>query len=325
MKTNILKQIIMKTKLFKTACCYSLLLLFVAMAMSCSKKDSPAPLPDDEAVAVQFSSNIGNLSPLIRPAAVGSSWENSDAIGVFMVNHGTTNVRGDATNRKYVTAAGNGTFAADGAGNTIYYPVNGDKVDFITYYPYQSSITTLGNYPVNVATQTTPAAIDLLYATANNSGSGYDKSNASAVALTFDHKLSKLTLNTSVAAGSTEIIAADLLTMTVTIAGMNTQASFNLAAGTLGAGSSKANITPKTVTAGAKYEAILLPENFTGVTVTFSISAGNGAGNYVWNVPNGTFEAGKDHVNAITFTDSGISVTGTINDWIVENGSGHTF
>jgi hypothetical protein len=199
-------------------------------------------------------------------------------------------------------------------------------VDFIAYYPYVSSIATLGAYSVNVATQGSPAAIDLLYAKATNSGSGYDKTNASPVALTFNHQLCKLTLNTSVAAGATQITAADLATMTISIAGLSTQASFDLATATLGTASVPASITPFTVTAGAKYEAILLPGSFSGVSVTFTITAGAHPGTYVWNVPAGTFDAGKEYVNGITFTDSGtVSVTGTIIDWTVVNQPGHEF
>jgi hypothetical protein len=210
--------------------------------------------------------------------------------------------------------------------STIYYPGNGDKVDFIAYYPYVSSITTLGNYSVNVTTQTTPAAIDLLYAKATNGSSGYDKSNTSAVALTFGHQLCKLTLNTSVPAGSTQFASSDLTTMTVSIAGMNTTALFNLATGALGTASNVAAITPRTVAAGAKYEAILLPIAFTGVSVTFGITAGNNPGDYVWNVPNDTFEAGKEYVYNISFTgDGAVSVSGTINDWEVVNKPGHDF
>jgi hypothetical protein len=300
------------------------------MTWSCSKDDKVTVLPKDEPVAVQFNSNIGNLairSSGVKPLAAGSSWAANDAIGVFMVNHSTTTVRDAATNRKYTTSSGgaSGNFTPD-AGNTVYYPVNGDKVDFISYYPYVASITTLGAYSVDVSDQSTPATIDLLYAKATNSGNGYDKTNTSAVALSFSHQLCKFTLNTSVAGDATQIFAADLTDMTISIAGMNTEASFNLAAGTLGAGSSVAAITPRTATAGAKYEAILLPGSFSGVTVTFVISTGAGAGTYVWNVPDDAFEAGKEYVNDITFTDAGtVSVTGTIVDWVPETGAGHTF
>jgi hypothetical protein len=293
------------------------------MTWSCKKNDSVTPLPEDEPVAVQFSSNIGGHTPIIKPLAAGSAWASNDAIGVFMVNNGSSNVRDGATNKKYVTASGDGTFAPDGTGNTVYYPVNSDKVDFIAYYPYVSSITTLGAYSVNVSTQTTPATIDLLYATATNGGSGYDKSNASSVALSFSHKLSKLTLNVSTT--STQITAGDLSSMTVSIAGLNTQASFNLGTGALGAASSVANITPRTVTAGSKYEAILLPGSFSSVSVTFTITAGSNPGTYVWNIPDGAFEAGKEYIYSVSFTDGNVSVTGTITDWTPVNGPEHAF
>jgi hypothetical protein len=289
------------------------------MAWSCKKDDSAAPPPEDKAVAVRFSSNIGGLASLVRSSALkasGTAWAGNDAIGVFMVNHGSNDVRNEATNKRYVTATGNGNFAP-AAADTIYYPVNGDKVDFIAYYPYVSSISTLGAYAVNVSDQSAPAAIDLLYAKADNSSAGYDESNTSSVALTFSHKLSKLTLNIAAPTASTLITAPDLASMTVSIAGLNTQASFNLAAGTLGAASAPAAITPYVVTAGAKYEAILLPGDFSGVSVTFGVTAGSSPGNYVWNIPNGAFEAGKEYVYSVSFTGASndVSVTGVINPW----------
>jgi hypothetical protein len=257
--------------------------------------------------------------------ASGSTWGAGDAIGVFMVDKGTINVRNSEANKKYVTSTGNGTFAPATSPDTVYYPVNGDKVDFIAYYPYALSITTLGAYPVNVANQSNPAAIDLLYAKATNGGSGYDKTNAFPVTLSFSHQLSKLTLNVSAPEASTQITPADLTTMTVSIAGLNTSASFNLAAGTLGAASVPAAITPRTVTAGEKYEAILLPGSFSGVSVTFTITDGKNPDAYVWNLNADTFQAGKEHVYSVSFTDGAIAVTGVITDWTVENGQNHVF
>ena len=310
----------MKKNVFQLVCIAAVAIL---MTWSCKKDDSVTPLPEDEQqVAVQFSSNIGGLvvRPAAHKAAVGSSWDNNDAIGVFMVDNGINTVRNDATNKRYITAAGNGNFAPGGVTDTVYYPINGDKVDFISYYPYVSSINTLGAYSVNVSDQSAPAAIDLLYAKATNGGSGYDKTNTSPIALSFSHQLFKLTLNIPAPAGSTQITTADLVTMTVRIAGMNTHAQFNLATGTLGTASNVANIMPLMVTAGAKYEAILLPGDFSGVSVTFGITAGNNPGDYVWNIPDGAFEAGKEYVYSVSFTGEpgDVSVTGVINPWELE-------
>jgi hypothetical protein len=71
------------------------------------------------------------------------------------------------------------------------------------------------------------------------------------------------------------------------------------------------------VTAGAKYEAILLPGDFSGVSVTFGVTDGGNPGNYVWNVPNDAFEAGKEYVYSISFTGAPgeVAVIGVINPW----------
>ena len=58
-----------------------------------------------------------------------------------MLEHGMKTVTDDATNRKYVTTAGDGKFTPAGTEQTIYFPLNADeKVDFIAYYP-QTDLT----------------------------------------------------------------------------------------------------------------------------------------------------------------------------------------
>jgi hypothetical protein len=289
----------------------------MTMLSSCKKSD-PAQEDPDVAVAVRFSSNIGNTATLTK--AFDSSWEASDAIGVFMTNNGAATVSNEATNKKYVTSSGDGNFAADGTVNDIYYPANGGKVDFIAYYPYQSSIATLGSYNVIVSNQSTPAAIDLLYAKATNSGNGYDKTHTSPIALNFAHKLSKLELSVSATTAS-GITSAELAAMTVKITGLKTTASFDLATGTLGAAATPADITLHTVTAGSLYDAILLPTGaFTDgeLTVTFTITGGINDGTYTWNVPAGAFDPATQYNYAVAIGGGGVVtgvMTGGITSW----------
>jgi formylglycine-generating enzyme required for sulfatase activity len=177
-------------------------------------------------------------------------------------------------------------------------------VDFIAYYPWKSG-QTLGNYPVDVSTQTNPAAIDLLY---SNNATGKNKSSG-AVQLSFTHALAKLALTVQKGTG-----IASLSGLTATIKGMNTQANFDLSAGTFGAASAQADITPLcTQTPGAatdgKYEALLLPLSMTGVTVEFAL---NGA-TYTWTPAASTpalnaLQGGYRHDYTITVNKTGITV-----------------
>ena len=278
--------------------------LAALMLTACSHDENP---DTNNPVAATFTAGI-NLT-----RASVSTWDAGDAIGIYMVaNGGTSTVH--AANTQYTAAASgtNGTFNAV-AVNEIYYPQSG-KVDFISYYPYDGSLSG-DTYNVNVATQTTPAEIDLLWAKADNSGTGYDKGNTSAVALGFSHKLTKLVLKTTAGAGVNSLTG-----MTVSIKGMNTTNTFDVKAGTFGTAAAPAPITPLTVTDGAQYEAIILERTVAAlgdVTVEFTVDGDV----FVWQVPAGTaFNSGEEHTWNITIKRTGIDFTGTITNWTTGTG-----
>ncbi|MGJ1224795.1 fimbrillin family protein [Sphingobacterium siyangense] len=283
-------------------------LLFLATAAaavtsSCQK----APISEQELTkAVTFSSTISNQ---VTTKAAGANWESNDAIGVFMkTGSGLSNVL--ASNKQYVTTKGDGNFSASSITEEINYPADGSNVDFIAYYPYQTTITN-NIYPVNVADQTQQNKIDLLYAN-NVTGANKNKPNAQ---LQFGHKLSKVEL--TVAAGTG---VSSLSGLTVTYNGFNTTANFDLATGKLAAGANPAAIKAKT-TAGTSTtlaEAILLPvASVAGAKVEFKI----GNETYTWTLPSSTtYEAGKKYSYNITLQEqagnnAAIVASGNITDW----------
>jgi hypothetical protein len=287
-----------------------LMAAFVAAMMipSCGKDEKEL---DVRKVEVRFSPNI-NVS---RTKAAGNSWSAGDAVGVFMVDNGDVTVSGGNANKKYVAGAagtaGNFAAAEPRENNVMYYPEEGDDVDFIAYYPYRQDISTLGTYSVNVAAQTSPADIDLLYAqTSETSPDGYSNSYTLPVPLAFKHQLSRLTLNIT----SSGLTPEQLQNLQITLQGLNTTASFNLADGTLGNPGGVADVTPCTVTAGSRYEAIVVPQVIAASTVgvLFEIS---GVISYTYSVPAVTFEKGKEYQYTANITLSNITVTGTIDDW----------
>ncbi len=283
-------------------------LLFLATAAaavtsSCQK----APVSEQEITkAVTFSSTISNQ---VTTKAAGANWESNDAIGVFMkTGSGLSNVL--ASNKQYVTTKGDGNFNASSTTEEINYPADGSNVDFIAYYPYQTTITN-NIYPVNVADQTQQNKIDLLYAN-NVTGANKNKPNAQ---LQFGHKLSKVEL--TVAAGTG---VSSLSGLTVTYNGFNTTANFDLATGTLAAGANPAAIKAKTTagTSSTLAEAILLPvANVAGAKVEFKI----GNETYTWTLPSSTtYEAGKKYSYNITLQEqagnnAAIVASGNITDW----------
>jgi endonuclease G len=261
----------------------------VMTAVSCRKTGSVTYEVLASPVKVQFNSNIGNEAVRAVPASVGSNWTGGDAIGVFMVAHNSTsNVLLNANNKKYVTQSGgtNGSFNPAN-GHEIYYPADpGVRVDFIAYYPYDEDITGLGDpVSVNVSAQNDPEAIDLLYAnTVSTTPAGYNRAEVPRAHLVFAHKLSNVVINIS----STDISAEDLAAYltSVKIKGTNTTASFNLSLVTLGGQDAVADITAHTVTAGSKYDAILIPGSYDAgelkIEFTISGSSANHNGTYTY-------------------------------------------
>jgi hypothetical protein len=279
--------------------------LSVALLVGCSRDDEATNAP----VAVRFTSAIAQSSPTAR--ATGTTWAMNDNIGVFMVNAGSTTIAEGADNKKYTTTDGS-NFSAAGA--DIFFPVYGSNVDFIAYYPYTTSVTGWSLYDVIIGNQSMQENLDLLY---SKDATGKNKNTIGNVALTFKHQLSKVILNTTVGIGLT-----DLSTMSVTIKGMDTRATFNLATGALTTTSTIADITPLTILAGSKYEAIVLPATFSAagaVTIEFALSDEV----FTWKSPADlVLEAGKQYIYDMTITRTSVSVTCTITDWNNENRNG---
>lgn len=290
--------------------------LAVALCLGSCDKNEEAIVDNGE---VRFTAGIGKeavATPQSR--ASGTEWGPGDDIGIFMVTHGNTDIAESAENKKYTTATGNGNFAAV-LGHEIYYPMDNAKVDFIAYYPHKEGAA-LG-IPLDVViatnqTSDTQADTDLMWAKADNSGPGYAKDAAIPVALDFSHRLSKLTMNCKldVSMGSATLDGA-----TVTIHGMNTKQTFNLATGTLtGTPGTPVSITPRKLSnapagCAAAYDAIILPgEYFLGaLSVDFTI----GAETFTWYINNITFDPGNEYIYEVTIKRTGVSATGTISPW----------
>ena len=316
----------MKKNLIKST--FMLMALAAAVLTSCSK-DEIQDEPSDG--IVRFTAGVSNHavqdgSPTTK--AAGTAWAAGDAIGIFMVNNGTTTVAENAVNRQHTTT-GDGNFTA-AAGHEIYYPMDGSAVDFIAYYPHTPGVTISGAISVNVAgTQdaTKQAACDLLWTKANGTaGAGYSKTSGSTVALAFDHKLAKIVMNVKVA-GNTGIVANDFNSASVVINGMSTETNMYVSDGILEAPTEPANITPRKLTAAASgflasYDAIILPHTYDTnvVTVVFTVNSEP----YTWKLTtaNAAFVGGNEYTYEVELTRTGVNVIGTINPWTGINRGG---
>jgi len=277
------------------------LLLFVAAC----RKDRGNDVIDVAANEVRFSASINGQ---VKTKATGDKWDANDAIGVFMKT-GTGLSNALASNKKYITTAGDGEFKASATDQSIFYPESG-TVDFVAYYPYLQTLSGT-NYSVNVANQTNQAAIDLMYATAN----GLSK-NSTAAQLAFTHQLSKIEITVKNGNG-----VPSLTGLSTTLIGLKNNASFDLATGTLSGQAQVGNIQAKnSVTNGVTLaEAIVIPTtDETGIKAIFTI----GSKTYTLALPATTkFEAGKKYAYEVELRgeggDSGIAIAlkATIVNW----------
>lgn len=233
---------------------------------SCSNDEDVNEVNNGE---VRFTAGIGHQA-VATPAAsraADTAWDAGDKIGIFMVKHGETTIAESASNKKFTTATGDGNFTPV-TGYEIYYPMDASPVDFIAYYPHANAVTLDADIPVEIATTQTTASqatCDLLWARANGtSGNGYNKESTSAVALTFGHCLTKITMNCKLDAS---VGVSNLDAATVTIKGMNARNTFDLKTGTLGTPAKPTAITPRKLAApvatyAATYDAIILPATY---------------------------------------------------------------
>ncbi len=260
---------------------------------------------------VHFDSNIRPLTT----RAFDAKWEANDAIGIFMTNAGTslaTVVQLPATNKQYITVAGDGKFVPANEENKIVFPEADQKVDFVAYYPHTAGLESGNLYNINVSKQDPQNAIDLLYS--DNLKSVSASTPKEQILFNFRHILSKLVFNVSMESGS--IISG----MSAKLKGFEPKAKFNLSNATLTNEEGVADFAA--VVKGSTVEAIVVPNKTPIGTVEFFI----GDKTYIWTPKQDltSLESGKKYSFDIKLTQGGEAVTlnpgGTISDWEVVDG-----
>ena len=233
---------------------------------SCQKNESRI-----EQAALQFSPTIVGQ---INTKATGTSWDKDDQIGIYMIKSGQ-----QLTETSIVNGTNNHIFTINGAifqsKSPIFLPE--EQVDFIAYYPYKSIVDF--QYPIDLADQTNPLALDFMYAdNAKNI-----KNTNNTVPLNFVRQLSKITIHLSI----TNTAALEANQITVSIPSVHIQGGFDLSTGTLNINpTAKKDVQGKvTVDANktATVEFILLPgEDITGKAIKFIAPNGD---SYTWTTP----------------------------------------
>lgn len=277
--------------------------------VSCTDNDENSEWTGSEGVVFTTS---------IQSRVSGNSWNANDKVGIFMTPNGSEIASATVANKKYLAQTNGSLVAAPGEG--IYLPATG-KVDFIAYYPYSNALS--GNVmDVNVADQSKPGAIDLLY---SNETKGVEAANGKTIALKFVRKMSKITLDMT----KDETIES-FEGLKVEMKGIATEGKFDLAKGTVKATDGKntqavamniGNVEAST----AKATAIILPTaaatDQTKMDLTFTL-AGKTFTHSIADLA--AFEAGKNVTFKATLSVSNGKPVVTVGNATIENWVGVT-
>lgn len=296
----------------------SILMVAALLLLGACGNDNEGTAPDGgDRVALEVSSGI-------ESRAYDNKWESNDAIGIYMLKTGTATISEGAENRRYFTADGGSAFTAT-TEQTIYFPLDGSKVDFIAYYPYQKTLTN-GAFALDVSTQTDLSAIDLMTAGVKSTEAEPLDKNHYKVHFKFAHRLTKLELNISNGRG---ITAENLKGLKVEVTNQRTSGSYDPLFEAFGVDSEPVQTVELNTNAdGTLAQAILLPTTMDGINPIvagreFLFTLKSTGEVFRWSVPDDKgFERGDKNIYNITINRSGPEVTAEIIDWNKGNGEG---
>ncbi|WP_018667067.1 fimbrillin family protein [Bacteroides gallinarum] len=306
-------------------------LLALAVLAGCSNDENlPGGNDNNGRVALQVTSGI-------QTRAYDDRWEANDAIGVFALMPGTTEIATDETsgtaqgNRQYSTLENAlGTFNPADENATIYLPVDGSTRDFTAYYPYKPEMAG-STYKIDLSNQAEQKNIDFMVSTTQQAeGSsktkGISKTDPS-VQFRFEHKLSKVRLNIETGNGFAGNYS-ELAGMTVALTGQQTTADFDvLTDDKVAIAKGYEGIDLLTAENGRTSEGIVMPSNdYDGMQFEFHVKGHEQP--YVWELNNSEkatrFDPGKEYIYNITIHKTAIEITATIKDWEQGNADGES-
>ncbi|NLZ72652.1 MAG: hypothetical protein GX905_02375, partial [Bacteroidales bacterium] len=164
--------------------------LLVGFMMSCSSDDDhDFGYGKNHELSAQFKATVAKPSTRVTE----NNWDKEDAIGIYALkaDQALEEAAIYKGNAKYTTVSvgesGNFTPASDD--DAIIFEKEGNKLDFIAYYPYVETITDY-NLSINAEDQSNLSEIDFLY---SNNAKGHNRDNKE-VPLQFTHQLAQIVL-----------------------------------------------------------------------------------------------------------------------------------
>lgn len=300
--TNLLKQKLMirKTNL--------ILLVSALLTLGACSGGGDDPTPGNQPSKPEAKLPINISTTVDNTRVTGNSFDNGDKIGLFVVNH---NADGSApslsVSSNYVNNmlySYNGTWTP---ASPVYWKDNTTHADFYLYYPYTSSLSSVDALPFSVQANQSNLidykAGDLLIGKKTNVAP-----TESAVKIDAKHMMSMMQITIAPGNGFTaESLAA--AQVSVKINGIKTQATANLAAGTVTATGNATTVTP--LHEEGAYKALIVPQTVAESNlVTVNVDGRD------YNLKKGiTFESGKCYKCNITVKKTSNGVNVDITKW----------
>ena len=269
-------------------------ILVISVSVSCVKEENGIVVDANDRAVHMFNST--------RTGDSATSWLSDDTVGISVYRSGTGEIYAGLMNRRYRTSGDAAFFPAE-AEDKIVYPINGDAIDFIAYYPYDPTVTN-HFYDVDLSNQSNLRRIDLLY---SNNAKGINK-YAGSPDLVFCHPLSKFAVKIVPGEGMTE---EELYGSVVLLDNVGLRATFDLLDGTfVHYGMTGSVEVPINELRG---EAIVLPGVAQDAGVTVMLADG---GIYRTAIPGANFLPGTAHRYRVVVTRTGAEIHSLdIVDW----------
>ena len=275
----------------KTAYTGPYLFMLVFILLSCVKDEVRMAVDNDDGIINTIKSSVSY-----------TVWSSGDIIGISAYMSGTSYIYNGSSHKQY-QAFGSGLFSPLTDKDKIIYPINGDDIDFIAYYPYIPGIVN-DIYEIDISDQTSLKAIDFLYSNSTKE----NNIHSTGTELIFNHQLSKIVIDVIPGNGLTE---ENLNGMNIFLVGFRYSAAFNLLNGSL---LPNLEIIPiKMNTVGSRSEAIVLPGSASDISISIILP-----GTYIYSasLPDAVFLPGTvyHYYASVNKTEIDISVANII-DW----------
>ena len=279
----------------------------VVMLCGCGKQD-PTPEPGPTPPPVEETKIPIKLSTNISTKATDSGYEDYDMVGIYTVNNvnGTSGTLADSGNHLDNVKF---TFkdSAWKPDNPVYWKDETTPADFYCYYPYTSEINDITDLPFTVRTDQSSLedykASELLWGKTEGAKPSKDPVN-----ITTRHAMSNIIIYVSPGQGfTTESLAAEEISVTIT--GVKTSATINLATGEVSAAGSAENMTP--YKENGYWRALIVPQDIVG-TELIKVIVGEREYTLVQTI---SFKSNKQHRCTITVNRIGEGVNIGIGGW----------